>query len=691
MHRPSRCGLPTATTVTYRNFSSGLHYTIQHRWVNDPAQVRYAILSHVWDRNGEQTYQDIQRIHAERRLAGSSDDSPGPSKLKLATVWEDERFSKKLRSFCAFARANGYRFAWADMCCIDKTSSAELSEAINSMYEWYSSADVCYAFLHDVDDSAAPRGPGSQFRRSSWFTRGWTLQELIAPVEVVFLSKDWRMIGMRRTLAAVIEQVTAVNVEILLHRAPLDSVSIARRMSWASTRKTTRIEDEAYALMGIFGIFMATICGEGRHAFIRLQEEILKRIPDQTIFAWGYFMNPLAASQSSIHDIVPGQRSSSHLLAQSPSWFARSSSVSSIDKGALSQRLGLPGRGGTLECTLTSYGVRMLLPMLPLESLAGTEWWTLRYLSDKRFNAFLAFLAAGDPDGDLLALLLLRPKGETTDQYTVGTVHPLDQNFNQSEARGFAVKGIPTSVTSKAAQLMDVYVLNASTTVSRPNKRLYQFTCPCTIILRPWTVRHLRTYGFEPDLREDECLALGHQGGRLTTLTLSRLARTASEPEVVHIHITSCPQHGSWFPPLHASVAFPSHPSVVSLPSSRSLSLSGRPGEPESSARRCVDDVQEWTGLARTFEGPSGGLKVELEFSRWFFGEGWQVSTETYALDIRIVDDLPTDQWTLPSSVPILVEEPETAEVVDSPPEDSEPSVEGAVEGAPIDDDAACA
>nr|VWO95806.1 ATP-dependent RNA helicase mak5 (EC [Ganoderma boninense] len=141
---------------------------------------------------------------------------------------------------------------------------------------------------------------------------------------------------------------------------------------------------------------------------------------------------------------------------------------------------------------------------------------------------------------------------------------------------------------------------------------------------------------------------------------------------------------------MHASVAFPSHPSLVEDPPVAAACLSRRGSESEAQGH-CVEDVQEWPGLARTFEGPSGGLKVELEFSRWFFGEGWQVSTETYALDIRVVDDLPTDQWTLPSSVRVLAKDPEISEVADSPQEDSEPSVEGAVEGAPIDDEAACA
>ena len=562
------------------------------------------------------------------------------------------------------------------MCCIDKTSSAELSEAINSMYEWYSSADVCYAFLHDVDDSEDPRESSSAFRTSTWFTRGWTLQELIAPVEVVFVSKDWRMIGMRRTLASTIEQVTAVDVDILLHRAPLDSVSVARRMSWAANRKTTRVEDEAYSLMGIFGIFMATIYGEGRHAFIRLQEEILKRIPDQTIFAWGYFMNPLAASQSSIHDIVPGQHSSSRLLAQSPSWFARSSSVSSIDKGTLSQQLGLPVQGGTLECTVTSYGVRMLLPMLPLELLASTEWWTLQYLSDKRFDAFLAFLAASDSDGDLLALLLLRPKGQTTDQYTVGMVHPLDQNFQQFEARGFMVKGIPTSVTSKSTVLMDVYILNATATLSQPNNRLHQFTCPCTVILRPWTAQHLRAHGFELDLREDECLALGHRGSQPEILTLSR------QTDILAVHIAGCPQHSSWFPPLHAAVeqAFPSHPSLVEdfLGSFALLSPSRRGSLNDEAAARCVEDVQEWPGLARTFEDLGGGLKVELEFSRWFFGDEARNGGETYALDIRIVEDPVGDQMRL--DVPAAVDDSNLLEVVVASPDTPEPVARPAIE-----------
>ncbi|KAI0327191.1 HET-domain-containing protein [Cubamyces sp. BRFM 1775] len=243
----------------------------------------YAILSHVWSAEGEQSFQDVWMLTADR---ATNRDSP-MSDIDTSPIWDDERLSAKLRHCCAIARRFGYRFVWVDSCCIDKTSSAELSEAINSMYEWYAGADLCFAFLEDVDDDVNPRREGSAFRRSRWFTRGWTLQELVAPSEVVFLSRRWSILGSKSSLCDVIEEITGIDSHILLHLRPLSSVSVAQRMSWASRRTTTRVEDEAYSLLGIFGLHMPTIYGEGRYAFRRLQEEIVQRIPDQTLFVWG--------------------------------------------------------------------------------------------------------------------------------------------------------------------------------------------------------------------------------------------------------------------------------------------------------------------------------------------------------------------------------------------------------------------
>ncbi|EIW58813.1 HET-domain-containing protein, partial [Trametes versicolor FP-101664 SS1] len=238
-------------------------HTGAFEWHHDPTTVRYAILSHVWDQL--------------QRSPQNADTNPVPL---LSLV------SAKIRDCCVYARQNGYDLLWIDSCCIDKSSSAELSEAINSMYQWYEQSTVCYAFLYDVPSDEDPRAPGSQFRRSRWFTRGWTLQELVAPLRVVFLSREWRPLGTLSSLATVIEEVTGIDRGVLLHQTPLRTISVARRMSWAATRVTTRVEDEAYSLMGLFGVMMPTIYGEGRYAFARLQEEILKQAPDQTIFAW---------------------------------------------------------------------------------------------------------------------------------------------------------------------------------------------------------------------------------------------------------------------------------------------------------------------------------------------------------------------------------------------------------------------
>ncbi|KAI1786366.1 hypothetical protein LXA43DRAFT_1085497 [Ganoderma leucocontextum] len=324
-------------------------------------ETKYAILSHTWDPEGEQTYQelrDIQKRYAPKRrppynprgtqndpsssaerhedvssgapspafrahdvlpaalstVQGVSSPTPSPSQRstrapssaslqlialvsasspdappELSLLWDDPELSSKIRKACAVARAKGHRYIWIDSCCIDKTSSSELSEAINSMYQWYSRAVLCFAFLADVPAEEDHERKDSLFRRSRWFTRGWTLQELIAPVDVRFLSMEWTFIGSKHSLADLVAKITNISYNALLRVEPLKEFSVAQRLSWAAKRETIRLEDRAYSLLGIFDINMPTLYGEGHRAFRRLQEEIMRRIPDQTLFAWTSF------------------------------------------------------------------------------------------------------------------------------------------------------------------------------------------------------------------------------------------------------------------------------------------------------------------------------------------------------------------------------------------------------------------
>ncbi|KAM5545905.1 hypothetical protein V8D89_000031 [Ganoderma adspersum] len=156
----------------------------------------------------------------------------------LRDIWDNPNLSPKVRDACAVARANGYRYIWIDSCCIDKTSSSELSEAINLMYQRYAHAGVCHAFLADVPAKADHGRVGSRFRRSRRFARGWTLQELIAPLHAVFLSKDWVDIGSKHTRAGLVTEITGIGNNGLLHVEPLDRFSVTQRLSWACGRQT---------------------------------------------------------------------------------------------------------------------------------------------------------------------------------------------------------------------------------------------------------------------------------------------------------------------------------------------------------------------------------------------------------------------------------------------------------------------
>jgi hypothetical protein len=220
--------------------------------------LEYAILSHTWGRDIEEvTYRDV--------IDGTGKNKVGYEKIR----------------FCGEqARRDGLHYFWVDTCCIDKSSSTELAEAINSMFRWYRNAAKCYVYLADVSSPGIDISDKSDeflsitFRTSRWFTRGWTLQELIAPTSVEFFSENRKLLGDKKSLERHICEITRIPSKAL-RGSPLAEFSVTERMSWAETRQTTREEDMAYSLLGIFDVHMPLIYGEGRaNAVERLQEAI---------------------------------------------------------------------------------------------------------------------------------------------------------------------------------------------------------------------------------------------------------------------------------------------------------------------------------------------------------------------------------------------------------------------------------
>ncbi|RSM04497.1 hypothetical protein CEP52_006841 [Fusarium oligoseptatum] len=246
----------------------------------------YAILSHTWIKN-EVTFQEFP------------------------TLSRDDPRLEKTVGCCKQALQDDLTYVWVDTFCIDKASSAELSEAINSMYKWYGDSTICYAYLSDV----LPVSDDAAFGESRWFKRGWTLQELLAPGCIKFFDSAWRSIGQKYAgkklskgfgppalrdrsgpnddISQQLSRITSISVSTLRHEVDIDRVCVAEKMSWAAERETTRAEDMAYSLLGIFGINMPLLYGEGgERAFIRLQEQIISQTYDHTIFSWGFGSGP---------------------------------------------------------------------------------------------------------------------------------------------------------------------------------------------------------------------------------------------------------------------------------------------------------------------------------------------------------------------------------------------------------------
>jgi hypothetical protein len=235
--------------------------TIRLKFVTSAGSSPYAILSHTWNDNDEVIFQEFNS--PDRDIA-------------------HPRFLKIMET-CRLARGKGIPYVWVDSCCIDKTSSAELTEAINSMFRRYRESAICFTCLADlaVGSEIEPDLP-----KCKWFTRGWTLQELVAPRNVEFYDESWNLIGDKISLLKPLIEKTRIQEDVLRDSNSLPNYTVAMRMSWAANRQTTREEDLAYCLLGIFDVYLPLTYGEGINAFIRLQEAIGQVTYDLSLFAW---------------------------------------------------------------------------------------------------------------------------------------------------------------------------------------------------------------------------------------------------------------------------------------------------------------------------------------------------------------------------------------------------------------------
>ncbi|KAI1769872.1 HET-domain-containing protein [Hypoxylon cercidicola] len=360
-------------------------------FLGEDTQLEYAVLSHRWG-DEEVSYQDWL------------------TRLSRPDVRSRDGF-RKIQHCCEQAKRDGFDWVWIDTCCIDKTSSQELSEAINSMFQLYRKSSMCYAYLRDYDYDTFD---AARLEKCEWLFRGWTLQELIAPQKLDFYNRSWQRFGSKsdRSVCEAVSELSKIDIEFLLG-ADLESASIAKRMSWASRRKTTRSEDTAYCLMGIFDINMPLLYGEGPKAFKRLQEEIIKAYPtDHSLYAWGIPVDKCSfevSAETVIEDNIETQFASSEplygLLAKSPQDFEYSRNYSpSVGADQFYNQ-------GWVEKTPANYptpigkGVRIDLPVF--DSGLFYYHYIEPPVSQTRFGYFGLLLCKDDADEEVMPCILL--------------------------------------------------------------------------------------------------------------------------------------------------------------------------------------------------------------------------------------------------------------------------------------------
>ncbi|TRX87731.1 hypothetical protein FHL15_011381 [Xylaria flabelliformis] len=295
-------------------------------------QEGYAVLSHRWV-GQEITYDQLK------------DEIEG---LRLNTALARTPQLDKIRRATETARNLGIKWIWIDSCCINRANAIEETESINSMLKWYSDAKICITYLDDVQnhehygEALSPKCLGSLERDSPsiWFSRGWTLQELLSPQDIRFYDKDWNFIGTKMTLAGVLEEITGIDKCYLTREKHFETACITTKMSWMAGRTTTRVEDIAYSMLGILNINMTTQYGEGLRAFNRLQQALLSTSGDESHFSWKMpDRNTRSRFIYGVDQYIVWEADEWSLLGPSPDWFKDSGNMTAEHPPHIGRRL----------------------------------------------------------------------------------------------------------------------------------------------------------------------------------------------------------------------------------------------------------------------------------------------------------------------------------------------------------------